>query len=133
MPMENGPVRNGTWGVYHQNEWEDILTMLKRRKKWLELVRLVLLPVIYMLLVLAEHYGVVDHLRGLDKVKAVADNFNLSYAANASTPVYPSDAAWRPLMAMIAKYSNAKLRLDKTPQTVARLVASLSTQEALGE
>jgi len=108
-------------------------TGLKRHKWWVDLVRVAVLPVMVLVVAMAEHYGVIDHWRGLDRVKAVADNFSLSYAANASTPIYPNDAAWKPLIALIEKYSAVKLRADRKPQTVARFVASLSTQEPMGE
>jgi hypothetical protein len=105
---------------------------LRGHKWWVDLVRAAVLPVILLLVVLAEHYGVIDRWRGLDLVEAVADNFSLSYAPNASAPIYPEDAAWKPLIALIERYSSAKLRRDKQPQTVARMVASLSTQEPMG-
>lgn len=102
-------------------------------KPWLEFGRAAVLPILYLLLVIAEHSGVIDHWRGLDRVQTVADNFSLSYAPNASSPVYPSDAAWRPLIALIQKYSKVTLRTDKQPQTVARFSATLSAQQELEE
>lgn len=108
-------------------------TSPKATKRWLELSRAAVLPVIYLLLVLAEHYGLIDHWHGLDRVKSVADNFSLSYAPDASAPVYPGDAAWKPLMDLIQKYSKVKLRSDKQPQTVARFVATLSAQQEMGD
>lgn len=106
--------------------------VLKGHKWWVDLLRAAVLPAMVLLVVLSEHHGIIDHWRGLDRVKAVADNFNLSYAADASTPVYPQDAAWKPLIALIKRYSAAKLRTDKQPQTIARFKASLSTQEPIG-
>ena len=105
----------------------------KATKRWLELSRLAVLPVIYLLLVIAEHSGLIDHWRGLDRVQAVADRFGLSYAPDASKPVYPSDAEWKPLIDVIQKYSKVKLRTDKQPQTVARFKATLSAQQETGE
>jgi hypothetical protein len=81
----------------------------KRHKRWLELLRGILIPIALLVVVLAEHYGIIDYLRGLDRVKAVADNFSLSYAPNASTPVYPDNAAWEPLLSLIKEYSSVKL------------------------
>lgn len=43
----------------------------KRIKKWIELARAVL-PVFVFLVVIAEHVGAIDRLRGLDKVQQVA-------------------------------------------------------------
>jgi hypothetical protein len=105
----------------------------KAAKRWLELSGAAVLPIICLLLVVAEHDGLIDHWRGLDRVKTVADNFSLSYAPGASTPVYPSDAAWKPLVELIQKYSKVKLRTDKQPQTVARFESTLSTRQDVGE
>jgi hypothetical protein len=99
----------------------------------LEFGQVAVLPVICLLLVIAEHNGLIDHWRGLDRVQAVADNFSLSYAPGACKPVYPDDAAWAPLIGLIQEYSKSKLRTDKQPQTVARSVATLSTQQEMGE
>jgi hypothetical protein len=44
----------------------------KAAKRSLELIRAAVLPIFYLLLVLAEHYGLIDRWRGLDRVKAVA-------------------------------------------------------------
>ena len=105
---------------------------MQKTKRWIELARAAGLPIIYLLLVLAERGGVIDHWRGLDIAKDVAENFSLSYAPDASKPVHRSDRAWEPLMALISRYSKVKLRADKQPQTVARLVATLSTQQPMG-
>jgi len=104
----------------------------KATKRWLELGRAALLPVLYLLLVIAEHSGLIDHWRGLDRVQTVEDRFNLSYASDASKPVYPGDAEWKPLIEIIKKYSKVKLRTDKEPQTVARFKATLSAQQEMG-
>ena len=103
----------------------------KRIKKWIELARAVL-PVFVFLVVIAEHVGAIDRLRGLDKVQQVAYRFSLSYAPDASRPVYPDDAEWKPTIALIKKYSHVKWQADKQPQTIARKVASLSTNDADG-
>jgi hypothetical protein len=97
-----------------------------RAKRWIELARAALLPVIYLMAVLAEHSGKIDDWRGLDQAKLVVDNFHLSYAPDASKPVYPSNPGWKPLIALIRKYSRVKLRTDKEPQTIARTQATLS-------
>jgi hypothetical protein len=90
------------------------------------------LPIIYLILVIAEHNGLIDHWRGLDKVQEVEDSFSLSYAPNASKPVYPNDSAWKPLIGLIRKYSKVKLRTDKQPQTVARFAATFSAKQDVG-
>lgn len=103
-----------------------------KSKRWIELLPITVLFLIGVLLPVAEHWGTFDHLRGLDKIQEVADNFNLSYKEDASMPVYPDNAAWRPLIELIGKYSKAKLRTDKQPQTIARIKATLSTKEETG-
>ena len=104
----------------------------KAAKLWLELGRAAVLPILYLFLVVAEHSGLIDHWRGLDRVQTVADNFTLSYAVDACAPVYPGDDAWMPLIDLIQKYSKVKLRTDKHPQTVARFGATLSARQELG-
>jgi hypothetical protein len=106
-----------------------VLEWVLHKKRWIEFARVAVLPIIYLLLVVAEHSGVIDHWRGLDRVKDIAANFNLSCAPDASKPVYPTDPAWHSLIGLIHKYSKAQLRTDKQPQTVARFVATLSTQQ----
>jgi hypothetical protein len=54
-----------------------------------EFASIVLLPIIGLAFVLAEHSGLTDHILGLDLVEKVADRFDKSYAPNASMPVYP--------------------------------------------
>jgi hypothetical protein len=65
----------------------------------------------------------------LDEVETVAARFEQSYARDASHPVSVGDPAWKPLIKLIYKYSNADLPKDKEPQTVARLSATLSGEQ----
>lgn len=104
----------------------------KHTKRWIELAVSVLLPIGSLAAIALEHYGVFDRWRGLDRVEEVADRFAHSYTPDASMPVYPQDAAWQPTIELIEKYSKAKLRTDKQPQTIARLRATLSTKDADG-
>ncbi len=101
----------------------------KNTKRTVGLVASVAVPLAVLLFVVAEHSGWIDHWRGLDEVQQVADRFDLSYAPDASRPVYPEDAEWKPTIALIRKYSKVKLRTDKQPQTIARFKATLSTNE----
>jgi len=101
----------------------------RRQKRWIDFVLSVLLPASILLVVLAEHYGVFESWRGLDLVEEVADRFSHSYTPDASKPVYPEDAAWKPMIELIEKYSKVKLRTDKEPKTIARFQATLSTKE----
>ena len=99
-------------------------------KKWLDLAK-ASLPILAFALVLVERSGLIDRWCGLNYVEIAVENLSLSYAPDASTPVYPTDPAWAPLMKLIRKYSRNKLREDKQPQTVARFPATLSTQEQI--
>ncbi len=100
-------------------------------KRRIELTLTVLLPILSLALLASDHYGLIDHVRGLDKVQAVADNFALSYGSNPSRPIYPTDAAWEPLISLIIHYSKVALRSGREPETVARFQASLSTEDRL--
>jgi hypothetical protein len=87
----------------------------KAAKPWLELSRAAVLPIVYLLLVMVEHYGLIDRWRGLDRVKGVADNFSLSYAPRASVSVYPNDAAWKPLIDLIQKILEGQIASRQAP------------------
>lgn len=102
------------------------------KKRWVDLAKSVLLPVIVLLVVAAEDCGYIDELTGLSDVEEVADRFSRSYAPDASKPVYPEDAAWKPTVALIKEYTKAKLRTDMQPQVIARFQASLSTYDPGG-
>jgi hypothetical protein len=106
--------------------------MVRRIKQWLEFALAVGLPAMTLLLVWAEHSGLIDHWRGLDRVQAVADNFSVSYDPNACNPVYPDNPAWKPLIEIIQRYSKSPLRRDRQPQTVARFQATLSGKSDIG-
>jgi hypothetical protein len=104
----------------------------KHPKVWLELAKAAIIPVAYLGLVMLERTGAIDQWRRIDVVQTVSNNFSLSYTPEASTPAYPGDVSWEPLIELIRKYSNKPLRTDKQPQTVARFVATLSTKEPAG-
>jgi hypothetical protein len=102
-------------------------------KRRIELALSVVLPLLYLAVASADHFGVTDRLKGLDKVQGVGDNFGLSYGPSPSMPIYPDNPAWKPLLLLIRQYSKVKLRIDKQPQTIARFQASLSTEDRLGD
>lgn len=104
----------------------------KGARRWIDLVLLALLPFVTVLVVAAEHYGVFDRWRGLEQVEQVSARFDESYAPDASRPVYPGDPAWNPMITLIKKYSTVKLRSDRLPETIARMRATLSTDERDG-
>jgi hypothetical protein len=104
----------------------------KTTRRWIEFAVSVLLPLGGLSVVLLEHYGALDRLRGLNRVEEVADRFSHSYSPDASKPVYPDDVEWQPTIRLIKKYSKAKLRTDKEAQTIARFKATLSTQDPNG-
>ena len=104
---------------------------MPRSKRSVELIA-TLLPWLTVGFVSCEYSGVWDRLLGLDAVEEVAQRFDLSYAANASAPVYPHDVAWRPLLRLIYRYSNAKIPKSREPKVVARLVAVASFKEPIG-
>jgi hypothetical protein len=92
-----------------------------------------ILPVLYLVFLLADRAGWWSRLRGLDRVENVADRFEKSYTPDASTPVNIGDPEWVPLIKLIYKYSNAKLPRDKQPQTVGRFQAVASGKLVAGD
>jgi hypothetical protein len=101
-------------------------------KRRVEFASLVLLPAVGLACVLAEHYGLADRWRGLDLVENVAARFDESYAPDASKPVYPEDAEWKPTIRLIERYSKVKWPPGREPQTIARLQANLSAKDESG-
>jgi len=101
-------------------------------KRRVELLVTVLLPIIGLGFVTAEHFGFIDHLRGLDQVENVADRFDKSYGPAPSMPVYPEDPEWKPTLRLIEEYSKAKWPPGLEPQTIARAQAKLSEQDMGG-
>ena len=101
----------------------------ERIKRRVELFVTVLLPIIGLGFVLAEHYGLVDRAFGLDQVEKVADRFDESYAPDASRPVYPEDPEWKPTLKLIEGYSKVKWPPGRNPQTIARMQARLSERD----
>jgi hypothetical protein len=102
------------------------------RKRRVEFASIVLLPIIGLAFILAEHCGLVDRMLGLDLVEEVANRFDKSYSPHASMPVYPEDAEWRPTIRLIEKYSAVKWPPGRQPQTIARMQAKLSEQDGGG-
>jgi hypothetical protein len=94
-----------------------------RRLKFLLNLLLLILPLLYVGFVIADRFGVWDHLTGLDLVEQAAANFELSYAPNASTPVRVGDKEWGPLLKLCYQYSTAQFPNDKQPLLFARFVA----------
>ena len=102
-----------------------------RTKHWSDLVS-ALLPLGIILVVAAEHYGLVDRWRGLDEVQKVSDRFDESYAPDASRPLFRGDAAWKPTVELIRKYSKVKLRTDEQPDEIVRFRATFSAKDTEG-
>jgi hypothetical protein len=100
---------------------------LKKAKRALTIILLVL-PFIYLGFIVTDRLGVWDRLTGLDLVEKVAARFDLSYADNASSPVRVGDKEWKPLLALVYRYSKASFVPDKKPRVFARLKAPLSTR-----
>ena len=100
-------------------------------KRSVELIA-TLLPFLTVVFICCEYSGVWDRLQGLDAVEKIAQRFDLSYAANASAPVYPRDLAWKPLLRLIYRYSNARIPKSREPKVVARFVAVASAKEPIG-
>jgi hypothetical protein len=90
------------------------------------------LPVLALLFVIGERTGVWDKLRGLDLVEDVANRLDTSYAANVVRQIGPDEKAWKPLIALIYRYSTTKFPKDKQPRMVARALAVASAKLDLG-
>lgn len=101
-------------------------------KRRVEFASLVLLPIIGLVFLLAEHSGFIDHIRGLDLAEKVANRFDKSYAPDASMPVYPEDPEWKPTIKLIQEYSSLKWPPGRQPRTIARMQAKLSEQDGGG-
>ena len=87
------------------------------------------LPLLYLMFLIADRYGVWSRMRGLDKVEAVATRFEQSYSPDASRPVSVGDPEWKPLIHLIYQYSNVDFPKNKEPRTVARFSATLSGKQ----
>jgi hypothetical protein len=93
---------------------------------------LLLLPLLYLAFLVADRYGVWDHLSGLDLVEHVAARFESSYGPDAARRVKVGDREWDPLIALIYKYSHANLPKDRAPKIVARwksVASAVMTEE----
>jgi hypothetical protein len=101
-------------------------------KRQIEFASLVLLPIIGLAFLLAEHGGLIDRISGLDLVENVASRFDKSYAPGASLPVYPENPEWKPTIRLIERYSSVKWPPGRQPQTIARMEAKLSEQDGGG-
>ncbi len=78
--------------------------------------------------IVADRFGVWDHLTKLDLVEDAATNFESSYTPDASTPVRVADKGWAPLLKLTYKYSRAQFPVDKQPRVFARLQALASAR-----
>src|SRR6267378_1702217 len=76
----------------------------------------IIVSVLSLLFVITDHFHYWDKWRGITLLEETSDNFDLSYARDASTPVFPNDPHWKPLLKLIAKYSRVKLYEDRQPK-----------------
>jgi len=105
---------------------------LWNRRKFLEFIRAVGLPILYLAFVVTEHYGFWDEIRGLNDVKTVAAQMNTSYDTQAQRKFRPQDKAWKPTLALIRRFSRAQLPKGREPILIARYSAILSGKVDLG-
>jgi len=103
------------------------------RTRFLLRIASLVLPILYLIFLLADRAGVWSRLRGLDLVENVATRFEKSYGPDASAPVKVGDQEWEPLINLIYKYSRADFPKDKNPEVVARFQAVLSGKQETPE
>src|SRR5579871_2174155 len=103
--------------------------LLSKRK--VDLVS-ILVPILTVAFISSERTGFWDRVRGLDLAERAAKRFDLSYAADASTPVRVGDPEWRPLLSLIEAYSIASLPKGREPRVIARHVAIASAKTQIG-
>lgn len=101
-------------------------TPLRRTGRALELLAAVGLPLLGLGFVAGDRGGLWDRILGLHHVEAVAARLETSYAHGVDRKIGPDEEAWRPLVALIRKYSPAKLPPDREPTFMARGVAVIS-------
>jgi hypothetical protein len=106
--------------------------MLPVMKKRIELIVLWVVPILYMFVAVSDHLGLIDRLDGVAQIELIRENFNASYAPDASRPIYPDNPVWKPFIGLIEHYSRSKIRSDKEPLTIARMVAFESRQTNFG-
>ena len=105
--------------------------MTARQSRWVKFVLNVLLLILafsYLGFIVADRFGVWDHLFGIDLVEQAATNFESSYTPEASKPVRVGDKEWEPLLKLAYQYSRAQFPTDKQPHVFIRSVATLSTR-----
>jgi hypothetical protein len=100
-------------------------------KHLLALGRLVIMPVLFILFAVTDHYGVWDTLRGLNNVEAVAKRMNLSYQ-EAQRQYRPGDKEWSDTVALIKRYTKADIPLGRDPLVLTRSQAIASSKLDLG-
>ncbi|HEX4103942.1 MAG TPA: hypothetical protein VHZ04_00485 [Candidatus Paceibacterota bacterium] len=81
-----------------------------------------------LIFVITNHFHLWDKWRGVTLLEEASQSFNLSYAPNASAPIYPNNPEWTPLINLIKRYSNVKLLPNKDPKVIARFQAISSGQ-----
>jgi hypothetical protein len=84
-------------------------------------------------ILLAEYAGGLDYLLNIRVLEGAAGRFELSYGADASRPIKPSDKEWGPTLKLIKDYTRANLPKDKEPRVIARSQAVFSAQEPVGK
>lgn len=105
----------------------------EKRRRVLDFVSVVILPVLYLGFVVTEHYGLWDEIRGLNAVKIVAGQMDTSYDPHVQRQFRPGDEGWKPTLSLIRRHSTAHLPNGREPAVIARYVAVLSGKADLGE
>ncbi len=100
-------------------------------KPALKFIAAAIMPSLYLMFIITDHYEIWDSIRGLNKVKAVAARMNLSYT-EAKRQYRPGDDEWKPTIALIERYSKAELPRGRQPIVLARLQAVASAKAEVG-
>jgi hypothetical protein len=77
--------------------------------------------------------GFWSEFRGDNQAANAANRFDLSYGPEAAQPVTSDDPAWKPLLRIIEKYTQARLLQDHAPKLLARSVAVSSDKLMAGD
>ena len=109
---------------------QSVIEHLTQAKPWLKLVAVTIMPSLFLAFTVSEHYGLWDRVRGLNDVREVTRRMNTSYADEKR--VYrKSDKEFGPTLALIRKYSSARIPSDREVLLIARYRAVVSYQESL--
>lgn len=100
----------------------------KRKAKRTGEFVLATLPLLYLGFVSLDRSGMIDRMRGLDKVEAFVSNIETSYRTGVRRQSRPSDPEWSALLKLIRKYSTADFPREREPKVIARGVALASNK-----